>query len=402
MPSALRIMILPSVISQLIVLIYNMADTFYVGQTNNPYMVAATSLILPVFNISICIAGLAGVVGGSLVSRLLGQGREDEARRVGTFSIYLGLSIAALFALAMGLFMRPILGLLGAGVATCISNCVACAYFIVVVLRSGKGAVVTFSPRVGLAERSSISAVFAVGVPSAVTSFLFDLDYVILDRLMTSYNDLALAAIGIVLKVERFPLNVGVGICQGMMPLVGYNYSAGNRKRLRDTMRLSLGLGLVIAAVSILLYELFATPLIRLFLDDAETVRLASSFLRACACNAAYVHELFYGVSVPGIWKGQYLAAAGNGALAGIQYPHAVPSEPPRRYVRACLVPGHRRQPERHRFDNRIPPLPPSAPAQGCGKGGALKKPPQISAGAFLRKKHADGSDRACLNNNAV
>lgn len=280
-PSALRIMILPSVISQLIVLIYNMADTFYVGQTNNPYMVAATSLILPMFNISICIAGLAGVGGGSLVSRLLGQGREDEARRVGTFSIYLGLSIAALFALAMGLFMRPILGLLGAGVATCISNCVACAYFIVVVLRSGKGAVVTFSPRVGLAERSSISAVFAVGVPSAVTSFLFDLDYVILDRLMTSYNDLALAAIGIVLKVERFPLNVGVGICQGMMPLVGYNYSAGNRKRLRDTMRLSLGLGLVIAAVSILLYELFATPLIRLFLDDAETVRLASSFLRA-------------------------------------------------------------------------------------------------------------------------
>ena len=280
-PSALRIMILPSVISQLIVLIYNMADTFYVVQTNNPYMVAATSLILPVFNISICIAGLAGVGGGSLVSRLLGQGREDEARRVGTFSIYLGLSIAALFALAMGLFMRPILGLLGADVATCISNCVACAYFIVVVLRSGKGAVVTFSPRVGLAERSSISAVFAVGVPSAVTSFLFDLDYVILDRLMTSYNDLALAAIGIVLKVERFPLNVGVGICQGMMPLVGYNYSAGNRKRLRDTMRLSLGLGLVIAAVSILLYELFATPLIRLFLDDAETVRLASSFLRA-------------------------------------------------------------------------------------------------------------------------
>ena len=68
-----------------------------------------------------------------------------------------------------------------------------------------------------------------------------------------------------------------------MMPLVGYNYSAGNRKRLRDTMRLSLGLGLVIAAVSILLYELFATPLIRLFLDDAETVRLASSFCaRVC------------------------------------------------------------------------------------------------------------------------
>ena len=80
-PTALRVMILPAVASQLIVLIYNMADTFFVGQTNNPYMVAGTSLILPLFNITPCLAGLAGVGGGSLVSRLLGQGREDEARR---------------------------------------------------------------------------------------------------------------------------------------------------------------------------------------------------------------------------------------------------------------------------------------------------------------------------------
>ena len=61
-------MILPAVISQLIVLVYNMADTFYVAQTGNPYMVAGTSLILPVFNITTCLAGLAGVGGGSLVS----------------------------------------------------------------------------------------------------------------------------------------------------------------------------------------------------------------------------------------------------------------------------------------------------------------------------------------------
>ena len=113
-PRALRIMILPSVVSQLIVLIYNMADTFYVGQTQNPYMVAATSLVLPVFNVTICLAGLAGAGGGSIVSLLLGKGREDEARRVGTFSIYLGIALSALFALAMGAFMRPVLRLLGA------------------------------------------------------------------------------------------------------------------------------------------------------------------------------------------------------------------------------------------------------------------------------------------------
>ncbi len=52
-PQALRMMAVPMVISQLIVLVYNMADTFYVGRTNDPYMVAGISMMLPVFNITI-------------------------------------------------------------------------------------------------------------------------------------------------------------------------------------------------------------------------------------------------------------------------------------------------------------------------------------------------------------
>ena len=97
-PSALRVMIVPAVISQLTVLIYNMADTFYVGQTGNPYMVAGASLILPVFNITLCLAGLAGIGGGALISRLLGQNRPEEARRVSAFSLWLGIFISAAFA----------------------------------------------------------------------------------------------------------------------------------------------------------------------------------------------------------------------------------------------------------------------------------------------------------------
>ena len=353
-PSALRVMIVPAVISQLIVLIYNMADTFYVGQTNNPYMVAAAALILPVFNITLCLAGLAGIGGGALISRLLGENREEEARRVSVFSLYLAILIAAVFALGMGIFMKPLLNLLGAGentyeyarqyafcvivaggiptvlsnvlsnlirsigysrqagtgivlggllnialdplfmfvllphgyevlgagAATCLSNCIACVYFIVVVCRMGKESIVTFHPKAGRPERESIAAVFTVGIPSAVATLLFDLDYVVIDKLMVSYHDLALAAIGIVLKVERFPLNVGIGICQGMMPLVAYNYAAGNKKRMEDTIRISRMLGLAIAGISILLYEIFAVQFIRLFISDAQTVEMASAFRR--------------------------------------------------------------------------------------------------------------------------
>lgn len=353
-PTALRKMIVPAISSQLIVLIYNMADTFFVGQTNNPYMVAGTSLILPVFNITLCLAGLAGIGGGSLISRLLGQGQEEEARRVSAFSLYLGLAFAALFAAGIAIFMEPILNLLGAGentyayarqyalcviviggiptvlsnvlanlirsigrskeasagiilggllnialdplfmfvilpdgyqvlgagLATCISNCTAFLFFVAVLLRMGKKSVVTFSPKGGLPRGGSILAVFGVGIPSAITSFLFDLDYVVIDKLMVSYGDLALAAVGIVLKVERFPLNVGIGICQGMMPLVAYNYSAGNKQRMEDTIRLARRLGLVIAVTSIVLYELFAVQFSHLFIEDVQTVELASQFLR--------------------------------------------------------------------------------------------------------------------------
>ncbi len=352
--TALRKMIIPAIASQLIVLIYNMADTFFVGQTNNPYMVAGTSLILPVFNITLCLAGLAGIGGGSMISRLLGESKVEEAKRVSAFSLYLALTVATLFAVGMAVFMHPILGLLGAGentyeyarqyafcvivlggiptvlsnvlsnlirsiglskeasagiilggllnialdplfmfvllpegsevlgagIATCISNCVALLFFLIVLLKIGRNSVVTFSPKVGLPCKSSVIAVFGVGIPSAISSLLFDLDYVIIDKLMVSYHDLALAAIGIVLKVERLPLNVGIGICQGMMPLVAYNFTAKNEKRMNDTIRLSCKLGLIIAGGSIVLYELLAGHLANLFISDAQTVELASQFLR--------------------------------------------------------------------------------------------------------------------------
>ena len=169
---------------------------------------------------------------------------------------------------------------LGAGIATCLSNCAALLFFITVIIRMGQGSVISFSLACGLPRRSSVLSVFGVGIPSAIATFLFDMDYVIIDRLMVSYNDLALAAVGIVLKVERFPLNVGLGICQGMMPLVAYNYSSGDRKRMNDTVSLSRNLGLAVAAVSILLYELFAPEFSRLFISEAKTVALASQFLR--------------------------------------------------------------------------------------------------------------------------
>ncbi|WP_314724557.1 MATE family efflux transporter [Enterocloster bolteae] len=356
-PKALKIMAVPTIISQIIVLVYNLADTFYVGRTNNPYMVAGASLILPVFNITLSLASLTGIGGGSLMARLLGEKQENEAKRVCSFSIYISLLVAAFFSIGMAVLMKPLLSLLGAGentyqfamqyalmviviggiptvlsnvlsnllrsigiskeagfgitmgglvnivldplfmfvllpegneilgagIATCLSNCIACIYFLYVIhkiKRQDPQSVISFSLRAGLPAKQSISAVFNVGIPSALATLLFDLDYVVIDKLMAAYGDIPLAAIGIVLKAERLPLNVGVGLCQGMLPLVAYNYASGNHKRKNDTIHFSRKVGLITSAVSIALYEIAAVYIMRLFIADVETVALGTDFLR--------------------------------------------------------------------------------------------------------------------------
>lgn len=351
---AVRMMAVPAIIGQLIVLIYNMADTFFVGRTNNPFMVAGASLILPVYNISLSLASLTGVGGGALISRLLGEKRQDEIRRVYTFTLTVSLIAAAVFAVGMAVFMDPIMALLGAGedtyiyardyaycvivfggapvilsntlstlirsvgeskkagfgvtmggiinialdplfmfvllpegmeivgagIATCLSSCITCVYFIIVLRRMGSSSALKLcSPRL-LPSKESIVSIFSVGIPSSVATLLFDLDYVVIDRLMSGYGDLALAAIGIVLKAERLPLNVGIGICQGMVPIVAYNYSSGNRKRMDEVRRFSRRLGLICGAASVALYLLFAGWIMRFFIADSVTVALGSNFLR--------------------------------------------------------------------------------------------------------------------------
>lgn len=381
-PKAVLKMAVPTVISQLIVLIYNMADTFFLGRTGDPLMVGGVSLILPIFNISLSISGLAGIGGGALISRLLGEKRPEEARRVYSFCVYLGALTAALFSVGVLLFMRPLMTALGAdadnyryasayaffvivcggvptvlsntlstlirsvgeskkagfgitmggvinialdplfmfvllpkgmevvgaGAATFLSNCAACVYFIVVLGRMRKkgGLLRLTSPR-DLPEKKSVLGIFAVGVPSSIATLLFDLDYMVIDKLMSGYEDAALAAIGIVLKVERLPLNVGIGICQGMMPIIAYNYSAKNYRHMADTKRFSLLLGLACAAVSIVLYELFAGPIMRFFIDDAATAAVGTRFLRARVLATVMMFLCFFHVYLfNGFGKGGY------------------------------------------------------------------------------------------------
>ena len=81
-PKAVATLAIPTVISQVVTMIYNLADTFFVGQIGNPYMVAAVSLVSPWFNLLTALGNLFGLGGGSLISRMLGAKRPDNIKRV--------------------------------------------------------------------------------------------------------------------------------------------------------------------------------------------------------------------------------------------------------------------------------------------------------------------------------
>ena len=137
-------------------------------------------------------------------------------------------------------------------------------------------------------DRAQVRAVFAVGVPSAILTGLFDLASICVNILAAAHSDLVLAGMGIVLKVERIPNAVNIGICQGMMPIIAYNYTSGDHARMKETIRTARLYGLIVSGVSILLLEIFASPVTKVFLSTSTensraaivTVGLAALFLR--------------------------------------------------------------------------------------------------------------------------
>lgn len=113
-PKAVISNIIPSIISMIMVLIYNLADTFFIGQTKDALMVAAVSIATPVFLLFMAVGMLFGIGGTSLISRTLGKGDKAKARCISTFCFWSGLSIGIVAAIFILLFAKPICMAVGA------------------------------------------------------------------------------------------------------------------------------------------------------------------------------------------------------------------------------------------------------------------------------------------------
>ena len=117
-PRAVASLSVPMVITSLVTIAYNLADTFFVGMLNDPVQNAAVTLVYPVILAFYAVTNLFGIGTSSMMSRCLGQGDYERVRTCSVFGFYGSLSCALILSLACTVLKTPLLKLLGADAGT--------------------------------------------------------------------------------------------------------------------------------------------------------------------------------------------------------------------------------------------------------------------------------------------
>lgn len=370
-PRAVMTLVIPTVLSSLVMVIYNLADTYFVGMLNDPIQNAAVTLASPVLLAFNAVNNLFGVGSSSMMSRALGRKDYDTVYKSSAFGFYCSLAGGLLISILCSLFRTPLLGILGAGadttaatadylrwtvsfgavpailnvvmaymvrsegaslhasigtmsgcilnmildpifimpwglgmgaagagLATFLSNCVACAYFFVLLFCKRGRTYVCISPSKFSFSKPIIIGICAVGIPAAIQNLLNVTGMTVLNNFTSSYGSDAVAAMGIVQKLNMVPLQIALGAGQGIMPLVSYNYSSGDYKRMKHTISFTFKIALSFMAVVTVVYFIGADGLTALFMKNEAIIGYGTKFLRGLCLAMTFLCVDFLAVGI--------------------------------------------------------------------------------------------------------
>lgn len=350
---------LPAMAAMLMVLIYNLADTFFIGQTHDALQVAAVSLATPVFLIFMAVGTVFGIGGTSVISRAMGEGKTDYAKKVSSFCMWGCVIVGIIMSVGMLLFMNPILSLVGASadtwelsktylvivvccgpfvlisncysnvirtegestkammgtlignlinvildpifilgfgwdiagaaIATVIGNVIGAGYYIIYFIRGNS--LLSIRLKDFTVKDKVASSVLAIGIPAALGSLLMSISSIVTNSQMAQYGDMALAGIGVAMKVTMMTGMVCIGLGQGIQPILGYCVGAKLWVRFKNVLRFSLAFSFTLSVVLTGVCYLFTSQIIRAFLIDATAYNYALTFSRILLSTS-----IFFGV----------------------------------------------------------------------------------------------------------
>lgn len=370
-PEAVMKLAVPTILSSLVMVIYNLADTYFVGMMNNPVQNAAVTLAAPVLLAFNAVNNLFGVGSSSMMSRALGRKDYDTVRQSSAFGFCCALLCGLLLSLVCTVFHQPLLKLLGAdgntaaataeyikwtvtfgaapailnvvmaylvrsegaslhasigtmsgcllniildpifilpwgfdmgaagaGLATFLSNCVACLYFFILLYARRSNTYIRLLPKNFPIKKAIVLGVFGVGIPASIQNLLNVTGMTILNNFTSSYGADAVAAMGIAQKINMVPVQIALGFSQGIMPLVSYSYASGNQKRMKEAILFTVKTLLPFLAVVTVGYYMCAGGLTRAFMNNEAIIGHGTKFLRGFCLALPFICMDFLAVGV--------------------------------------------------------------------------------------------------------
>lgn len=370
-PKAVATLAVPTIFSSLVMVLYNLADTFFVGALNNPVQNAAVTLAAPVLLAFNAVNNLFGVGTSSMMSRGLGRKDYETVFKSSAIGFYCSLFGGITFSLLCAVFFNPLLQLLGAdnitaqatgeymfwtvicgatpailnvvlaymvrsegaalhasigtmsgcvlniildpifilpqalnmgaagaGLATFISNCAACLYFFLLILKNRKNTFVCINPKKFHLQKDILLGICGVGIPASIQNLLNVTGMTLLNNLTSSYGEDAVAAMGIAQKINMVPMQIAMGFSQGIMPLISYTYSGKHYKRMKETVIFAAKVMMPSLVFVTVLYFLGAGKLTGVFIDHAGIVEYGTHFLRGYCIGLPFLCMDFLAVGI--------------------------------------------------------------------------------------------------------
>lgn len=370
-PKAVMTLAIPTIISSLVMVIYNLADTYFVGMVNNPVQNAAVALAAPVLLAFNAINNLFGVGSSSMMSRALGKKDYDTVYRSSAFGFYCALMCGVIFSLLytsfhsswltilganqetaaatgeylkwtvsfgavpailnvvmaylvraegaslhasigtmsgclLNIILDPFfilpwgldMGAAGAGLATFLSNCVACIYFFVLLYVKRNNTYVCIRPSMFGFRKAIVLGICGVGIPASIQNLLNVTGMTVLNNFTSSYGSDAVAAMGIAQKINMVPLYVALGLSQGIMPLISYNYASGNIPRMKKTLTFSVKISISFMIIMSAVFYFGADFLTGLFMKNEAIIAYGGRFLQGLCLGLSFLCMDFLAVGV--------------------------------------------------------------------------------------------------------
>ncbi|MCD8341166.1 MAG: MATE family efflux transporter [Clostridiales bacterium] len=205
--------------------------------------------------------------------------------------------------LIWGVGFLPQMGVAGAALATGLGQLLTLAFYLVVY------ATQKLPVRVGreflVFDRKTLGKLYAVGIPAILNQALPSLLISALNGILSAYSQAYVVVLGVYYKLQTFLYLPANGIVQGLRPLIGYNYGAGEYGRVRQLYRTTLCMNGVIMALGTVISLTAAEPLIGLFAQTPETAEIGTRALHIiCAGFLASAVSVTTSGALEGLGKG--------------------------------------------------------------------------------------------------